>query len=322
MPLNKIDVSLSRGLVRAEARQLTRSIEQHSGEVLKTFYGGVGPRFEKGGRLSADQLRALAASFDSRAREAFSPLWSDMSFTPPTPGRPNSASYDMLHYWINPVEVEGSPNRLMKVAAFSSWGDRKNVSICAHDTLVSFYEHAAHRLLQRFPGNLDAAIRQIGQRLVEALILPSLAVFESERELANRQMHIPFMDGLLLGEFIARPFNAAVGDYRRFCRAGCQEGTMGFPVAAEYVVKTYIGPREISDQQKRSAHQVETWLTAHAMEADVIRRFASYKQGSLWDCGQMALEAVKDLHADFWRMWEDVSGDVGKSRSEAAAKEA
>lgn len=310
MPI--IDESLSRGLVRAETRDLRNALRQHTGDVLKTFHEGVFPHFEKGKRLSVGEVQDMANDLHENAKAAFTPLWCDMELdTSKRRGTP-SISYEMLHYWINPVEVEGTSDRLLKVAVFSAWGDRKQTAMRAHDTLVSFYEHAAQRLLQRFDTR-EAAVRAIGQRLVETMIVPTLALHEAPASLAGTEMHIPFMDGLLLGRFVERPVDAVAGDYKRIWKLGWQTWAISFPTTAEFLVKTYIGPAEMSDRQQWIAFEVEAWLAAHRREGETIRRYVTYKLGTLWDNGHLAIEDFEALKADFWRMRNKVFGPLPQS---------
>lgn len=266
-------------------------------------------RFARGSRLPLDEMQALARDLHGKATAAFTPLFSDLAFALPSPGRPQSASYEMLHYWINPGEVPGTTDKLMKIAAFSAWGDRKFIAMRAHDTLVSFYEHAAQRLLQRC-GGWDAAVRAIGERLVETLVIPTLALHQSPPALTGTQIDIPFMDGLLIGTFIPRAADAIAGDYKKIWKLGWRTWTITFPATAELVVKTYIGPKEITKRQEWVAFEVESWLAAHKHEADLIRRYAAYRLGSFWDAGVMTQEDFSALQADFWRMRNKVFGPL------------
>lgn len=299
--MSGIDKSISRGMVRAETREITAALKSHAGQVLRCFHEGVAPRFTKGSRLSQEEMKALALDLHGRANDAFTPLWSVMEITPPSRGRPQAGSFEMLHYWINPVDVDGTSNRFMKVALFSAWGDRKQTAMRANDTLSSFYEHAAQRLLQRY-GNLDAAVHAIGERLVETLILPTLALHEPHVPLAGTDFHIPFMDGLLLGTFAERSPDAIAGDYKRIWKEGWRTWTITLPVTVEFIAKTYIGPHQLTPSQKRIADEVETWLAAHRQDAEIIRRHVASKMGTLWENGHMTQAHFDALKADFWDM--------------------
>lgn len=300
-----VDERLSRGLVRAETLGLTDALNRYAGDVLKTFYEGVIPHFEKHNRLTLPEMQAIADDLDKKARSAFSPLWCDMELLPPTRGRPQSGSYEMLHYWINPKPVEGTSNRLMMVAMFSAWGTRKQISLRAHDTLTSFYEHAAQRLLQRC-GSREAAVRAIGQRLVDTIIFPTLALHDAPEALADTEFPIPFMNGLLLGRFIRRSAQKSDGESRTISRGGWGRRGVCLGTSLEYVVKTYIGPEEISERQKATAKLIDDWLAVHEEEALTIRRYIGYKLGTLWDNGHMSRQDFDALRADFWRMRDEV----------------
>jgi hypothetical protein len=305
--LSVIEKSLSRGLVRAETRLLTNALMRHTGELLNAFHDGVIPHFERRSRLSFAEMHALAHNLHDKAGAAFTPVWCDMEFVPPTDGRPQSGSYEMLHYWINPVAVEGTSDRLMKIAVFSAWGNRKHIAMRAHDSLVSFYEHAPRRLLQRC-GNLDAAVRAIGERLVEVIILPSLALHESPAALIGTELHIPLLDGLLIGRFLERPLDAVAGDHRKISKVGCRNWTISFPATAQFVVKTYIGAEDMRPRQDWIAHEVLSWLQTHRREAEIFRRYIGYKLGALWDNGHMTRMEFEALRSDFWRMRDRVFG--------------
>lgn len=304
-----IDKSLSRELVRAETRSLTNALMRHTGELLKAFHDGVIPRFKRRSRLSFTEMHVLAHDLHNKARAAFTPVWCDMKFVPPTDGRPQSGSYEMLHYWINPAEVEGTSDRLMKIAVFSAWGDRKHIAMRAHDSLVSFYEHAPRRLLQRC-GTMEAAVRAIGERLAEVIILPSLALHESPCALIGTELNIPFLDGLLIGRFLERPPDAVAGDHRRISKVGCRNWTISFPATAQFVVKTYIGAEDMKERQDWVAHEVACWLAAHRRETEIFRRYVGYKLGALWDNGHMTRAEFDALRTDFWRMHNRVFGTL------------
>ncbi|MFB9948875.1 hypothetical protein ACFFP0_08450 [Rhizobium puerariae] len=301
-----VDERLSRGLVRAETRGLTDALRQHTGDVLKAFYDGVIPHFEKRNRLTLFEMHAIADDLDKKAKAAFSPLWCDMERLPPTRGRPQSGSYEMLHYWINPKQVEGTSNRLMMIAMFSAWGTRKQISMRAHDTLTSFYEHAAQRLLQRC-GSREAAVRAIGQRLVETIIIPTLALHDAPESLADTEFPIPFMNGLLIGRFIRRSTEKADGESRTIWKGGWRSRSVNLGASLEFVVKTYIGPEEITESQERTARQVEDWLAARQGEAEIIRRYIGYKLGTLWDNDHMSREAFESLVRNFWGLHGNVT---------------
>lgn len=296
-----IDERLSKGLVRAETRALTDALKHHTGDVLKAFHDGVMPHFEKRSRLTLPEMEIMAKDLHGKARAAFSPLWCDLEVLPPTRGRPQSGSYEMLHYWVNPKPVDGTSNRLMMIAMFSAWGSRKRTSMRAHDTLTSFYEHAAQRLLQRCGSN-EAAVRAIGERLVETIIVPTLAMHYAPPSLADAEFPIPFMDGLLIGRFINRSPENVVGDHRMIWGGGWRTHPITLGASFEFVVKTYIGPGEMTDRQEWIAYQIESWLADHRNEAETIRRYISYKLGTLWDNGHMSQEDFDALRANFWRM--------------------
>lgn len=301
-----VDERLSRGLVRAETRGLTDALNRYAGDVLKTFYDGVIPHFEKRNRLTLPEMQAIADDLDKKARAAFSPLWCDMELLPPTRGRPQSGSYEMLHYWVNPKPVEGTSSRLMMIAMFSAWGTRKQISLRAHDTLTSFYEHAAHRLLQRC-GSREAAVRAIGQRLVDTIIFPTLALHDAPEVLADTEFPIPFMDGLLLGRFIRRSAQKSDGESRTIWRGGWGRRGVCLGTSLEYVVKTYIGPEEIGQDQILIARRIEDWLAAHHDEAETIRRYIGYKLGTLWDNGHMSLQDFDSLRDEFWKLHSEIA---------------
>ena len=294
-----VDERLSRGLVRAEARELTDALNQHTGNVLKAFYDSVIPQFEKRSRLTLPEMYAIADDLDKRAKAAFSPLWCDMERLEPTRGRPQSGSYEMLHYWINPKQVEGTSNRLMMIAMFSAWGTRKQISMRAHDTLTSFYEHAAQRLLQRC-GSREAAICAIGERLVETIIIPTLALHDAPDSLADTEFPIPFINGILIGRFVRRSPGKVDGESRTIWKGGWRSRSVNLQTSMEFVIKTYIGPDEITERQQSAARQVEDWLAAHRSEAEIIRRYIGYKLGALWDNGHMSREIFERLSEHFW----------------------
>lgn len=294
-----IDERLSKGLVRAEARELTNALTEHAGKVLKSFHEGVRPHFEKRSRLTGSEMTGLANDLHNKAKAAFSPLWSDLEILASTRGRPNAGSYEMLHYWIYPKSVEGISSQLMMIAMFSAWGSRKQVSMRANDTLTSFYEHAAHRLLQRC-GSQEAALRAIGQRLVDTIIVPTLALDDSPAALAGTEFFIPLLDGLLIGRFVNRPHEKIAGDYRVIGRDGWSTKGITLHSSAEFVVKTYIGPEEMTDRQEWIAYQINSWLAAHSNEAVMIRRYITNRFGSLWDSGHMCRNEFDSLKADFW----------------------
>ncbi|MBP2562227.1 hypothetical protein J2857_005018 [Neorhizobium galegae] len=300
-----IDERLSKGLVRAETRGLTDALKQHTGEVLRTFHERVMAHFEKQSRLTLPEMQAMAVDLHNSAKTAFNPLWCDLEISAPTRGRPQSGDYEMLHYWINPKHVEGTANRLMMIAMFSAWGSRKQASMRAHDTLTSFYEHAAHRLLQRCGSN-EAAVRAIGERLVETIIIPTLALHDAPSSLIETELAIPFMDGLLIGRFVRRSPDTIAGDHKIISKAGWRTRPITFGALAEFVVKTYIGPNEMTDRQERIAYQVESWLDIHRKEAETIRRYITYKLGALWDSGHMRRDEFDALAADYRRMHERV----------------
>lgn len=302
-----VNGSLSRSLVRAEARKLTGALRRYTGEVLRTFHEGVEPRFREQSRLTLTGMQALAMTLNNSAESAFSPLSSNMVLVPPTPGRPQSGSYEILHYWVNPAEVEGTSNRDFRLAVFSAWGDRKTIAMRAHDTLTRFYEHAAHRLLERC-GSKEAAIEAIGRRLVETLILPTLALDGTPETLIDTEMHIPFESGLLLGRFLPRVRDRLSGEYTRIDKRGRQSWTITFSVPAEFVVKTYIGPEQMTERQDWIAYEVNVWLAAHRNEAEIIRRHVCHKDGTLWDGGFMSRTDFDALRADFWQMRNRVFG--------------
>ncbi|MBF2717680.1 hypothetical protein [Agrobacterium vitis] len=301
-----VDERLSRGLVRAETRGLTDALNRHAGDVLKTFYDGVIPHFEKHNRLTLLGMQAIADDLDKKARAAFSPLWCDTELLPPTRGRPQSGSYEMLHYWINPKPVDGNSSRLMMIAMFSAWGTRKQIALRAHDTLTSFYEHAAQRLLQRC-GSREAAVRAIGQRLVETIIIPTLALHEAPQSLADTEFPIPFMNGLLLGRFIRRSTEKIDGESRMIGRGGWGRRPVNLQASLEFVVKTYIGPEEIKQDQELIARRIEEWLAAHQGEAETIRRYIGYKLGTLWDNGHISRQDFDGLREDFWKLHSEIT---------------
>jgi hypothetical protein len=301
-----VDERLSRGLVRAEARGLTDALNQNTGDVLKAFYDGVIPQFEKRNRLTLSEMHAIADDLDKKAKAAFSPLWCDMERLPPTRGRPQSGSYEMVHYWINPKQVEGTSNRLMMIAMFSAWGTRKQISMRAHDSLTSFYEHAAQRLLQRC-GSREAAIRAIGERLVETIIIPTLALHDAPDSLADTEFPIPFMNGILIGRFVRRSPGKVDGESRTIWKGGWRSRSVNLQTSMEFVVKTYIGPDEITERQQWTARQVEDWLAVHWNEAEIIRRYIGYKLGTLWDNGHMSREVFERLSGQFWNLHGQVT---------------
>ncbi|WP_162894640.1 hypothetical protein [Rhizobium terrae] len=296
-----VDETLSKGLVRTETRALRNALRQHTGDVLRTFFEGVEPRFRQRSRLTLGEMQKLAADLGEQSSAAFSPLYSAIEVVGPTAGRPQSGSYEILQYWINPVEVEGTTNRLMKIAVFSAWGDRKQISLRAQDTLMSFYEHAAHRLLQR-GGNQQTAVRAIGKRLVDTLILPTLALHERPASLADAEMHIPFENGLLVGTFVERPQGAIVGDYARITKQGRRGWRLSVPARADFVVKTYLGPEEMNDRRQWIAYEVDAWLASHSKEAEIIKRYICQNTNTLWKNGHMTEERFGELHGGFWRM--------------------
>ncbi len=298
-----VDERLSKGLVRAEMRELTDALKQNAGEVLRIFHEGVVHHFERHSRLTLLEMQAIANELHDKAKTAFSPLRCDLEIEQPSGGRPQSGSYEMLHYWISPKPVEGTTNRLMMIAMFSAWGNRKQNAMRAHDTLTSFYEHAAQRLLQRC-GSREAALRSIGERLVETIIIPTLALHDAQASLLDSEFPIPFMNGLLIGRFVERPADKIDGDHKTIGKEGWRTRPVKLGSAMEFVVKTYIGPEEITERQQRAARHVETWLADHRREAEIIRRYVGYKLGTLWDNGHMSKKDFDALSDDFWRMRE------------------
>lgn len=307
-----IDHSLSKGLVRAETRGLTDALNLYAGDVLNTFHQRVTSQFAKRSRLSLPEMNLLAADLHDKAKAAFSPLRCDLEILPPTRGRPQSGSFEMLHYWVNPKTVEGTSNRLMMVAMFSAWGTRKQTSIRAHDTLTSFYEHAAQRLLQRC-GTKEAAVRAIGERLTDTIIIPTVALYDDPARLIDTEFPIPFMDGLLLGRFISRSPDKPAGDLKTIWKDGWRTRDIRFPAPVEFVVKTFVGPEEITDRQQWTAYQIEAWLSAYRTEAETIRRYISYKLGSLWENGHMSEADFDALVQDFKHLHNKLAADVTPS---------
>ncbi|MBT9368975.1 hypothetical protein [Rhizobium sp. CSW-27] len=300
-----IDERLSKGLVRAEARTLKQTLQEHGHEVFVTLMEGIAPRFRTESRLRPDELAAVAEALHQKAGHAYSSLYADLVLTPPTRGRPNSGAYDMLHFWIRPIPVPGEAHHLMRLAVFTSNGNRKNVEMCAHDTVVGFFEHAAERLLQRC-GTRREAIRAIGQRLVDTIILPSLALDSDTGALIDTDMHIPFADGLLIGRFIARTEEKLPGGYFRILNRKVTEGGLCSETKADFVIKTFIGPDTLNERQIWTAYEVNGWLERHRDAAQTIRRHLFHPGSHLCDNGYMAHDDYEALKADFQRMRERV----------------
>lgn len=296
-----VDERLSKGIVRAETRELTDALKEHAGKVLQTFHDSVHPHFQKRSRLTTSEMLSLAKDLHDKAKAAFSPLWCDLEVQAPTRGRPNTGYYEMLHYWVHPKPVEGTSSQLMMIAMFSAWGSRKQISMRANDTLTSFYEHAAQRLLQRC-GSREAALRVIGQRLVDTIIIPTLALDNAPATLIGTEFFIPLLDGLLIGRFASRSREKAAGDYRVIKRDGWSSKSITLLASAEFVVKTYIGPAEMTDRQEWIAYEINSWLAAHRNEAAIIRRYITNRFGSLWDAGHMSRKDFESLKEDFWRL--------------------
>lgn len=304
-----IDERLSKGLVRAETRSLKDSLNEHGHEIFVTLMDGLAPRFRNSSRLRSDEMNALADALYEKARQAYNPLYSDLVITSPTKGRPNAGAYEMLHVWTRPIQIPDESHHLMRIAVFAAKGDRKNVEMSANDTLVGFYEHAAERLLQRC-GTRQEAIRAIGQRLIETIILPSLALDSDAESLIETDMHIPFADGLLIGRFIERSEERLPGGYLRIHNRQVKEGWLSSDTKAQFVVKTFIGPETLGERQVWAAYEVNSWLARHASQAETIKRRVFHPGGNLCRDGHFNHDEYEALKADFHRMRERVFGPL------------
>lgn len=304
-----IDERLSKGLVRAETRSLKDSLNEHGHEIFATLMDGIAPRFRNSSRLRFDEMNALATALFEKAGQAYNPLHSDLVITSPTKGRPNAGAYEMLHVWTRPIQIPDDSHHLMQMAVFAAKGDRKNVAMSANDTLVGFYEHAAERVLQR-GGTRQEAIRAIGQRLIETIILPSLALDSDAEALIDTEMHIPFADGLLIGRFIERTEERLPGGYFRIHNRQAKEGWLSSETKAQFVVKTFIGPETLNERHVWVAYEVNAWLAKHISEADIVKRRVFHPGGNLCNDGYFTHDEFDALKADFHRMRERVFGSL------------
>ncbi|WP_319295763.1 hypothetical protein [Sphingobium sp.] len=302
---------MARGFVRQEAQQISAAHQQirHIPDELGKM---VADRFRGRRRLSASSLNLLAGEIDKKAGCALSSVLSSRAHRASSKARPNAIRYDIVHYLVEAVPqplVAGTTpkDRIMRLCVFSAMLDQRAVTMRLRETPLCFWEHAARRYLVRGGEEHEAAVRAIARRLASTFILPSMVLNTRGAAAEGSTLAIPFADGLLLGGFQASPRPENSGGLVTFNRYCMQQRTIPYGISSNFVVKTYVNPRQLSPDQREVAREMEAWLASHQEAAEAaIMQF--YRVDDSNETDIMAPEAWKRLKADFLSMWSRLSG--------------
>jgi hypothetical protein len=270
-----MDGSLARGFVRTEARAIVSGFPKFAG-MPASLSDAVLPRFRKRDRLSPCELESLAEDLSARATEAFNPLYSSVTHRHGSKGRPNAATFEIVQYLVKPVDqapIGGRTpkDRTMRLVVFTAKLNRRAVEMSLSETPACFYEHAARQYLVRGGIGHDAAIRTIGLRLAQTLILPKLTLASEGAASKGTSLWIPLAGGLLLGGFEDRQALGAMDGARMLINSRGKFNQRAVPpLTADYVARTYVNPEKLGADQKRIARQVDRWVEAHRDVADFL----------------------------------------------------
>ncbi|MCZ7860984.1 hypothetical protein O9X98_06160 [Agrobacterium salinitolerans] len=258
-----LEVSSIRKLV--SEREKIDAVDGLTKVLIANFDKLIGDKFERGRRLSFEQLRAVFRQADDVFRQKTASVACSFDQFPGTPARPKSFAAEALYMGIKRMSQPPPGFRdVYQLFAFRLLGSAKCVRLGIDYLPYAFQYHTAERLMERVR-DTDAAFLDVARALAAWSLFIKRVQYTAINQIGGF-MSVPAIDdrGALLGEYVnQQPESGIEIEYNN---EGAMEFRRRIPAAKcqIYIVSTFVDRFVLRPNQLYAMNLLTDWKLRYA----------------------------------------------------------